>query len=230
MRREGLGPDDIAVVVTHVHQGAINVRGAVDIPQTVHQAKFSMGAVLGLIAVHGVADRNAFERHVLADDRVARFRSKVRMELDAEVAPLYPKQWVGKVSITTVTAANSMPGSTNPRAIPVTRLRNRNWKPRLYALPNFEVAPPLTRCALHSPHLEPRSAWEQGGSICETLVRECDQGAGAQTPSEYLTMNPSQTRRFARIDGEHCLIAAWKRSGSRLRLLQATGCAPLASH
>ncbi|RUU49666.1 MmgE/PrpD family protein, partial [Mesorhizobium sp. M7A.T.Ca.TU.009.01.1.1] len=102
MRRGGLGPDDITDVVTHVHQGAIDVLGAVVTPQTVHQAKFSMGTVLGLIAVHGVADLDAFEHHALADTRVARFRAKVRMELDAEIDTLYPKQWVGKVSVTTV--------------------------------------------------------------------------------------------------------------------------------
>ncbi|WP_245469169.1 MULTISPECIES: MmgE/PrpD family protein [unclassified Mesorhizobium] len=84
MRREGLGPDDIAEVVTQVHQGAIDVLGAVDIPQTVHQAKFSMGTVLGLIAVNGVADLDAFERQALADAGVTRFRSKVRMEFEID--------------------------------------------------------------------------------------------------------------------------------------------------
>jgi len=57
--------------------------------------------VLGLIAVHGVADLDAFERHVLGDARVAQFRSKVRMERDDEVDSLYPRRWVGKVRVTT---------------------------------------------------------------------------------------------------------------------------------
>jgi 2-methylcitrate dehydratase PrpD len=43
----------VAEVVTQVHQGAIDVLGPVVDPQTVHQAKFSMGTVLGLIAVKG---------------------------------------------------------------------------------------------------------------------------------------------------------------------------------
>lgn len=101
MTQERLSADDIVNVVAHVHQGAIDVLGAVDIPQTVHQAKFSMGTVLGLIAVHGRADLDAFERDALTDAHVARFRSSVSMQRDEEVDALYPKRWVGKVSVTT---------------------------------------------------------------------------------------------------------------------------------
>ena len=101
MQREGLAADDIAEVVTGVHQAAIDVLGGVVNPTTIHQAKFSMGSVLGLIAVHGVADLDAFERQVLSDVRVARFRAKVRMERDEEVDSLYPRRWIGKVRVTT---------------------------------------------------------------------------------------------------------------------------------
>lgn len=101
MRREGLAADDIADVVTGVHQAAIDVLGGVVDPMTVHQAKFSMGSVLGLIAVHGVADLDSFEHHALGDARIARFRSKVRMECDDEVESLYPRRWIGKVRVTT---------------------------------------------------------------------------------------------------------------------------------
>jgi 2-methylcitrate dehydratase PrpD len=38
MHHEGISPDDITEVIAHVHQGAIDVLGAVDVPQTVHQA------------------------------------------------------------------------------------------------------------------------------------------------------------------------------------------------
>lgn len=100
MRRENLTADDIAEVTCHVHQAAIDVLGPVTDPKTVHQAKFSMGTVLGLIAVHGVADLDAFERYALTDPRVAAFRNKVRMVRDAEVDALYPKRWVGKVTAT----------------------------------------------------------------------------------------------------------------------------------
>ncbi len=101
MQRDGLKAGDIAEVVAEVHQGAIDVLGPVVNPQTVHQAKFSMGSVLGLIAVHGVADLDAFERHALTDTAVTDFRKKVRMVLDDEVNTLYPKRWVGKVKVAT---------------------------------------------------------------------------------------------------------------------------------
>lgn len=102
MAQEKLGADDIASVVAHVHQGALDVLGSVDVPTTVHQAKFSMGTVLGMIAVHGRADLNGFDRHALTDERVARFRSRVTMTRDDEVDSLYPRHWVGKVSVRTV--------------------------------------------------------------------------------------------------------------------------------
>jgi 2-methylcitrate dehydratase PrpD len=137
MRREGLGPDDIEEVVTHVHQGAIDVLGAVDIPRTVHQAKFSMGTVLGLIAVHGVADLDAFERHALADDGVSAFRSKVRMEFDPEVDTLYPKQWVGKVSATTVGGRKLSARVDEPKGDPGNTLARQELEAKAVRLAEF---------------------------------------------------------------------------------------------
>jgi 2-methylcitrate dehydratase PrpD len=87
-------------VTAHVHQGAIDVLGAVDVPRTVHQAKFSMGTVLGLIAVFGRAGLPEFEDHY-QDPRVAAFRDKVVMALDPEVDRVYPGRWIGKVTLET---------------------------------------------------------------------------------------------------------------------------------
>ena len=101
MTREQLQQGDIARVVTHVHQGAIDVLGRVVVPSTVHQGKFSMGTVLGLIAVHGRAGLTEFDRDYLAP-AVAAFRDKVMMELDREVDKAYPARWIGKVSVTTI--------------------------------------------------------------------------------------------------------------------------------
>ncbi|XXF07092.1 MmgE/PrpD family protein [Pseudomonas sp. D2-3] len=101
MWREGLRHDDIAKVITHVHQGAIDVLGRVLVPQTVHQAKFSMGTVLGLIAVHGKAQLTEFESLSLTDADVAAFRDKVSMRLDPEVDGAYPARWLGRVEVLT---------------------------------------------------------------------------------------------------------------------------------
>ena len=100
MREHGLAHSDLARVVTQVHQGAIDVLGRVVVPATVHQAKFSMGTVLGLIAVHGRAGLTEFDRDYLAPE-VAAVRDKVSMVLDAEVDGAYPARWIGKVEVTT---------------------------------------------------------------------------------------------------------------------------------
>lgn len=101
MQREGLRHGDIAQVITHVHQGAIDVLGRVVVPHTVHQAKFSMGTVLGLIAVHGKAQLTEFENLSLTDADVAGFRDKVSMRLDPEVDGAYPARWLGRVEVVT---------------------------------------------------------------------------------------------------------------------------------
>ncbi len=101
MREHRLSADDIAQVQALVHQGAIDVLGRVVVPATVHQAKFSMGTVLGLVAEFGYAGLDEFDRHFLAP-RVAAFRDRVAMQLDAEVDTAYPQRWIGKVQVRTL--------------------------------------------------------------------------------------------------------------------------------
>lgn len=101
MQRDGVSAEQIASVTTHVHQGAIDVLGPVVNPTTIHQAKFSMGTVLGLVAVHGHAGLGEFEQHALQDAKVAAFRGKVTMELDNEINAAYPRQWIGRVTVRT---------------------------------------------------------------------------------------------------------------------------------
>jgi 2-methylcitrate dehydratase PrpD len=102
MLREGLHAEQIASVTAHVHQGAIDVLGPVVNPATIHQAKFSMGTVLGLVAVHAHAGLGEFEQHALQDARIAAFRDKVTMVLDEEINAAYPRQWIGRVTVRTV--------------------------------------------------------------------------------------------------------------------------------
>ncbi len=100
MQAHGLKPDDIAQVVTHVHQGAIDVLGPVVDPKTVHQSKFSMGTVLALVAQHGHAGLAEFDRDYRSAATLA-LRDKVTMVLDEEVDGAYPQRWIGKVTVTT---------------------------------------------------------------------------------------------------------------------------------
>lgn len=109
MLREKISADQIASVTAHVHQGAIDVLGPVTDPKTIHQAKFSMGTVLGLVAVHAHAGLGEFEDHALQDAKVAVFRDKVEMELDDEINAAYPRQWIGRVTVKT-TDGRTLPG------------------------------------------------------------------------------------------------------------------------
>jgi len=101
LARDRLAANEIASVTARVHQGAIDVLGSVTDPQNVHQAKFSMGTVLGLIAIHGHAGLDEFEAFALGDSRVVDFRSRVSMVLDREVDAAYPQRWIGRVDVTT---------------------------------------------------------------------------------------------------------------------------------
>jgi 2-methylcitrate dehydratase PrpD len=100
IREHRLAANDIAGVTAHVHQGAIDVLGPVTDPQTVHQAKFSMGTVLAIAALHGHAGLAEFDTD-WRSARVLALRDKVRMVLDAEVDAAYPARWIGKVEVRT---------------------------------------------------------------------------------------------------------------------------------
>ena len=100
LQREQLAAGDVGRVTARVHQAAIDVLGPVTDPQTVHQSKFSMGTVLGLIAVHGRAGLAEFDSH-FQDPAVLAFRDRVEMVADAEVEAAYPARWIGKVSVQT---------------------------------------------------------------------------------------------------------------------------------
>jgi len=100
MQDNQLKIDQIARVITHVHQGAIDVLGPVIDPKTVHQSKFSMGTVLALAARFGYAGLNEFESSFSSED-IQAFCQKVEMVLDPEVDQAYPRKWIGKVTVMT---------------------------------------------------------------------------------------------------------------------------------
>lgn len=96
-----LAASDLHRVTALVHQAAIDVLGPVADPQTVHQAKFSMGTVLGLVAVFGRAGLAEFDASY-RDAAVRAVHDKVVMRLDDEVNAAYPARWIGKVVVETV--------------------------------------------------------------------------------------------------------------------------------
>jgi 2-methylcitrate dehydratase PrpD len=121
MRTHRLAADDLASVTALVHQGAIDVLGPVVDPQSVHQSKFSMGTVLGMIAVHGKAGLTEFDQHWL-DPAVRAVGARVAMRLDSEVDSAYPARWIGKVEVATRDGRTLQARVDEPKGDPGNRL------------------------------------------------------------------------------------------------------------
>ena len=101
MSRENLKAEEIAHIKAHVHRGAIDVLGPVVNPETVHHSKFSMGFVLGLIALYGQAGVTDFTEATLRDPNVRAFLNRVEMEFDPEIDSAPGNFWGGWVEVTT---------------------------------------------------------------------------------------------------------------------------------
>lgn len=100
MKTHSLTAGNLQRVTTRVHQGAIDVLGAVVDPATVHQSKFSMGTVLALAAMHGQAGLAEFDAQALAP-ATQQLARRIEMVLDPEVDSAYPRRWIGKVTVET---------------------------------------------------------------------------------------------------------------------------------
>lgn len=139
MQQHALGAEQIARVTAHVHQGAIDVLGPVVNPVTVHQGKFSMGTVLGLIAVFQRAGVGEFEAS-FNEARVVAFRHKVDMALDAEVDGAYPARWIGKVTVQTVDGRTLHGRVDEPKGDPGNTLSRAELEEKALRLASFSDA------------------------------------------------------------------------------------------
>jgi 2-methylcitrate dehydratase PrpD len=101
MQENDLSADDISHVRARVHEAAVDVLGPVTDPRTVHQAKFSMGFVLALIALRGRAGIDDFTEEALTDKDLRAFHDRVEMVLDPEIDAAYPRRWIGCVEAET---------------------------------------------------------------------------------------------------------------------------------
>jgi 2-methylcitrate dehydratase PrpD len=134
-----LVPDDISRVTARVHQAAIDVLGAVDIPHSIHQAKFSMGTVLALVAIFHRAGLQEFEEYY-ADRQVASFRHRVTMVRDAEVDRAYPARWIGKVTVETIDGRTLEGRVDEPRGDPGNTLTRGEVEDKALSLAAFQSA------------------------------------------------------------------------------------------
>lgn len=140
MRTEGLRHDQVASITARVHQAAIDVLGGVTDPQTIHQAKFSMGTVLGLIAVHGNAGIADVHAHALTDPAVIALREKVVMVFDPEVDAAYPRKWLGRVELRTTDGRQFSSAVDAPKGDPDNTLSRPELEDKLRRLVHFSGA------------------------------------------------------------------------------------------
>ena len=101
MREHHLKASRIARIRAYVHQAAIDVLGPVSDPRTVHQAKFSMGFVLALIALYQRAGVGEFTEEALHNPRIREVAGRVEMIFDPAIDAAYPRRWMGKVEVET---------------------------------------------------------------------------------------------------------------------------------
>ncbi|NEX60459.1 MmgE/PrpD family protein [Noviherbaspirillum galbum] len=147
--QHNLTPQDIASVRTLVHQGAIDVLGPVVDPRTVHQAKFSMGTVLGLVAQFHRAGMKEFADH-FNDPGIAGFRGKVSMELDEEVDRAYPARWIGKAIVRTVDGREFHGRVDEPKGDPGNTLSRMELEQKVMRLADFSGGATLQEMQLAS--------------------------------------------------------------------------------
>jgi 2-methylcitrate dehydratase PrpD len=132
-------PDDITRVTVRLYQSAIDVLSPVDNPQTVHQSKFSMGAVLGLIAIFRRAGVREFEAS-FNDPRVVALRKKVFMEFDPELDDLYPQYWGAKITVETADKRTLHSRCNEPKGDPGNTLTRAELEEKALTLAEYSGA------------------------------------------------------------------------------------------
>ena len=101
MQENDLTADGISRVRARVHQAAIDVLGPVTDPRTVHQAKFSMGFVLALIALRGRAGIDEFTEEASTDAGAPRVPRQGRDGPRPRDGRRLPRRWIGLVEVET---------------------------------------------------------------------------------------------------------------------------------
>lgn len=128
--------NQIRSVTAYVHQGAIDVLGPVVNPTTVHQAKFSMGTVLALIARFRRAGLVEFQQR-FSDPETVAFGSRVAMEFDLEVDDAYPERWIGKVAVETTDGRSLLGRVDQPKGDPGNPLSRAEIEQKAFRLAEF---------------------------------------------------------------------------------------------
>lgn len=95
----GVEARDIERVEVGVYQAAQDVLEGAPVPTNTHQAKFSMGFVLALIAHRRRAGVLDFDADSISDPQLLDFASKVSMTVDPDIEKLHPQRWASQVKV-----------------------------------------------------------------------------------------------------------------------------------
>jgi 2-methylcitrate dehydratase PrpD len=166
MQAHHLKPEDLSRVVTHVHQGAIDVLGPVIHPTSVHQSKFSMGTVLALVARFGHAGLNEFAEH-FQDEVTQQLRDRVEMVLDNEVDRAYPQRWIGKVTVHTTDGRVLQGRVDEPKGDPGNTLSRDEITAKALRLAAFSGGATATEMQVAVQALWGVALWSRVGTLLE---------------------------------------------------------------
>jgi len=164
LQAHDLPAGEISSVTAHVHQGAIDVLGPVTEPVSVHQAKFSMGTVLGLIAVFRRAGLDDFAG-AFRDPRVVAVREHVHMTLDDEVDKAYPTRWIGKVTVRTRDGRELYGRVDEPKGDPGNTLTRAELEDKVLRLARFADAGSDEAVRALLARLWGVAQWERAGAV-----------------------------------------------------------------
>jgi 2-methylcitrate dehydratase PrpD len=139
LKENSLDPQSVSRITVRLYQSAIDVLGPVVNPQTVHQSKFSMGTVLGMIASFDRAGVKEFERS-WNDPLVVAFRKQVFMEFDPELDRLYPQQWAARLIVETADGRRFERLVAEPKGDPGNRLTRTEIEEKVLSLVNYSGA------------------------------------------------------------------------------------------
>lgn len=129
--------EEIKSIRVFVYQTAADVLGKVDVPDTIHQSKFSMGFVLALIARYRSAGVSDFSTEALVDPKNSKLREKVSMIVDQDIDDTYPDRWGSRVEVKMKSGALFTAFTDSPKGDPGNMLSQQELEQKVLRLAAF---------------------------------------------------------------------------------------------
>jgi 2-methylcitrate dehydratase PrpD len=131
---------EIEYIHAYVYQAAWDVLGSVDVPETIHQSKFSMGFVLALIARYRSAGVSDFSERALKDPQNSALRERVTMIVDREIDRQYPNKWGARVEVKLRSGVIHSAFTNTPKGDPDNMLTREELESKVIRLAGYSGA------------------------------------------------------------------------------------------